>query len=36
MKKIIILFCLTVLVCGCGKKSELVHDDGFPRDYPVY
>ena len=40
MKKILFLICM-VLLCavvlgGCGVKSELVHDDGYPRNYPVY
>ncbi len=36
MKKIVILICLAVLIGGCGKRSELVHDNDFPRNYPIY
>jgi hypothetical protein len=36
MKRLILLFCLVMVVGGCGKRSELVHDADFPRNYPVY
>ena len=40
MKKIILLICM-VLLCaivlgGCGVRSNLAHDDDYPRNYPVY
>ena len=35
MKKIIVIICLIVLA-GCGVKSDLVRNEGYPRDYPVY
>ncbi len=40
MKRVFILICM-VLLCalvlgGCGVKSALEHDPGYPRNYPVY
>ena len=40
MKKILLLICM-VLLCaivlgGCGVKSDLARDEGYPRNYPVY
>jgi len=35
MKKLIVLFCL-ILLTGCAVKSALVHQEGYPRNYPTY
>jgi len=35
MKRLILILCLIALG-ACAAKSDLVHDSGFPRSYPVY